>query len=40
MHILYDFFSSVKFKIQIEGIVDGLTQMLIDLISEKRPNQG
>ncbi|MFT4523577.1 MAG: hypothetical protein ACI8ZN_002532 [Bacteroidia bacterium] len=39
MSVLYDFLTSNAFKLQIEGIVDGFTQMQIDLDSEKRSMQ-
>lgn len=35
MVMLYDFLTSNEFRLQIEGIVEGFTQMQIDLISEK-----
>lgn len=35
MSMLYDFLTSNEFRLQIEGIVEGFTQMQIDLISEK-----
>jgi len=36
MHMLYDFLTSNTFRMQIETIVEGFTQMKIDLDSEKR----
>lgn len=36
MVMLYDFLTSNEFKLQIEGIVEGFTQMKEDLTSEKR----
>lgn len=36
MHMLYDFLTSNEFKLQIEGIVEGFSQMQEDLTSEKR----
>lgn len=36
MEILYQYLTSNEFKLRIEGIVDGFTQMQIDLIAEKR----
>ena len=35
MVMLYEFLTSVEFKLQIEGIVEGFTQMQEDLIKEK-----
>jgi hypothetical protein len=35
MAMLYDFLTSTEFRLQIEGIVEGFTQMQNDLISEK-----
>lgn len=35
MEMLYDFLTSNEFKLQIDGIVEGFTQMQADLISEK-----
>ena len=35
MVLLYDFLTSVEFKLQIEGIVEGFTKMQQDLIKEK-----
>lgn len=39
MEMLYDFLTSNEFRLQIEGIVEGFTQMQTDLISEKRAMQ-
>lgn len=39
MHMLYDFLTSNTFKMQIEAIVEGFTQMKSDLDSEKRSMQ-
>jgi len=36
MGMLYDFLTSNEFKLQIEAIVEGFTQMQTDLISEQR----
>ena len=36
MHMLYDFLTSNTFRMQIEAIVEGFTQMKTDLESEKR----
>lgn len=35
MVMLYDYLTSNEFKLQIEGIAEGFTQMQIDLVSEK-----
>jgi hypothetical protein len=35
MHMLYDFLTGNEFKMQIEAIVEGFTQMQTDLIKEK-----
>jgi len=35
MVMLYDFLTSNEFRLQIEGIVEGFTQMQIDLVSEQ-----
>jgi len=35
MVMLYDFLTSNEFRLQIEGIVEGFTQMQIDLVTEK-----
>ena len=40
VNILYDYLTSNEFKLQIEGIVDGWSQMKSDLDSEKRSIQG
>lgn len=39
MHMLYDFLTSPNFRMQIEAIVEGFTQMKNDLDSEKRSMQ-
>jgi hypothetical protein len=39
MEMLYDFLTSNEFRLQIEGIVEGFTQMQSDLLSEKRSMQ-
>ncbi|WP_125722801.1 DUF2130 domain-containing protein [Flavobacterium ustbae] len=39
MSMLYDFLTSNEFRLQIEGIVEGFTQMQNDLESEKRAMQ-
>jgi len=39
MVMLYDFLTSNEFRLQIEGIVEGFTQMQIDLNSEKNAMQ-
>ncbi|MEI6122157.1 MAG: DUF2130 domain-containing protein [Bacteroidota bacterium] len=39
MHMLYDYLTSNTFRLQVEAIVDGFTQMRIDLDSEKRAMQ-
>lgn len=36
MHLLYDFLTSNTFRMQVEAIVEGFTQMKTDLESEKR----
>jgi len=36
MHLLYDFLTSNTFRMQVEAIVEGFTQMKSDLESEKR----
>ncbi|MEM9480632.1 MAG: DUF2130 domain-containing protein [Verrucomicrobiota bacterium] len=36
MHLLYDFLTGNEFKLQVEAIVEGFTQMKTDLDSEKR----
>ena len=36
MGMLYDFLTSNEFKLQIEAIVEGFTQMQTDLIAEQR----
>ena len=35
MTLLYEFLTSVEFKLQIEGIVEGFTTMQQDLVKEK-----
>jgi hypothetical protein len=40
MIMLYDFLTSNEFRSQVEGIVEGFTQMQADLIAEKRAIQG
>ncbi|OOZ35958.1 DUF2130 domain-containing protein [Solemya velesiana gill symbiont] len=40
MGMLYDFLTSNEFRLQIEAIVEGFTQMQADLESEKRAMQG
>ena len=40
MEMLYDFLTSNEFRLQIEAIVEGFTQMQTDLDSEKRAMQG
>lgn len=39
MHMLYDYLTSNTFRLQIEAIVEGFTQMKTDLESEKRAMQ-
>ena len=39
MHMLYDYLTSNTFRMQIEAIVEGFTQMKADLESEKRAMQ-
>ena len=39
MEMLYDFLTSNEFRLQIEGIVEGFSQMQADLVSEKRAMQ-
>ncbi|AEA44885.1 DUF2130 domain-containing protein [Fluviicola taffensis] len=39
MHLLYDFLTSSTFRMQVEAIVEGFTQMKSDLESEKRSMQ-
>lgn len=39
MHLLYDFLTSNTFRFQVEAIVEGFTQMKLDLESEKRAMQ-
>ena len=38
--MLYGFLTSNEFKLQIEAIVEGFTQMEIDLNAERRSMQG
>lgn len=40
MNMLYDFLTSNEFRLQIEAIVEGFTQMKSDLEKEKRSMQG
>jgi hypothetical protein len=40
MVMLYDFLTSNEFRLQVEAIVEGFTQMQSDLITEKRSIQG
>lgn len=40
MTMLYDYLTSNEFRLQIEGIVEGFTQMQIDLDSERRSIMG
>ena len=40
MVMLYNFLTSNEFKLQVEAIVEGFTQMQADLVSEKRSIQG
>ncbi len=39
MHMLYDYLTGNTFRLQVEAIVEGFTQMRIDLESEKRATQ-
>ena len=39
MHMLYDFLTSTTFRMQVEAIVEGFSQMKADLESEKRSMQ-
>ncbi|MFV8356851.1 DUF2130 domain-containing protein [Flavobacterium sp. XS1P32] len=39
MEMLYDFLTSTEFRLQMEGITEGFTQMQTDLSSEKRAMQ-
>lgn len=39
MHMLYDYLTSSTFRMQVEAIVEGFTQMKMDLDSEKRSMQ-
>ena len=40
MVMLYNYLTGNEFRLQVEGIVEGFTQMQADLISEKRSIQG
>ena len=40
MGMLYDFLTSNEFRLQVEAIVEGFTQMKADLESEKRSLTG
>lgn len=40
MIMLYDFLTSNEFRLQVEAIVEGFTQMQADLLAEKRSIQG
>lgn len=40
MVMLYDFLTSIEFRLQVEAIVEGFTQMQTDLNSEKRSIMG
>lgn len=40
MVMLYDYLTSVEFKLQVEGIIEGYVQMKTDLESEKRSMSG
>ena len=40
MHMLYDYLTGNEFRLQVEGIVEGFTQMNSDLNSEKRAMEG
>lgn len=40
MGMLYDFLTSNEFRLQVEAIVEGFTQMKVDLDKEKRAMQG
>ena len=39
MHMLYDYLTGNTFRLQVEAIVEGFTQMKVDLESEKRAMQ-
>jgi len=39
MHLLYDYLTGNTFRLQVEAIVEGFTQMKVDLESEKRAMQ-
>ena len=40
MVMLYDYLTSNEFRLQVEGIVEGYTQMQIDLEAERRSLTG
>ena len=40
MSLLYDFLTSNEFRLQMEGIVEGFTQMQLDLVKEKNAMAG
>lgn len=40
MSLLYDYLTGVEFRQKVEAIVEGFTQMQIDMISEKRAMEG
>ena len=40
MAMLYDYLTSNEFKLQVEGIIEGYTQMKVDLETEKRSIMG
>ncbi|MCY1557448.1 hypothetical protein D9M68_942970 [compost metagenome] len=40
MHMLYDYLTGHTFRLQVEAIVEGFTQMRSDLEAEKRSMQG
>jgi hypothetical protein len=39
MHLLYDYLTSTTFRMQVEAIVEGFSQMKVALDSEKRAMQ-
>ena len=39
MNLLYSFLTSNEFKLQVEGIVEGITEMQEDLIREKNTHK-
>ena len=39
MHMIYDYLTSPTFRMQVEAIVEGFSQMKADLDSEKRSMQ-